>query len=841
MSFEKFPEYIKELVQKAAYKALGYKNNEVTPFHIFEVILENSEQFNIVDLFGEKLEELKSRISQEIKKLPILDNMDSESLYFSKDVPILDNKASSYKDKLKAENYTIEHLILAMFDIKKIKKILDELGIKQSSILNKVGDPKRDRDNILSKYTIDYTALAEKGELDPVIGRDDEIRRLIQVLSRRRKNNPMLIGAPGVGKTAVAEGLAQRIVEKDVPLTIQNKRLLGLDMGLLIAGAKYRGEFEERLKNVIKEIENSDGEIILFIDEIHTLVGAGKSDGAMDAANLLKPALARGQLRCIGATTLKEYKHIEKDKALERRFQTIFLKEPSITDAITILRGLESKYEIFHGIKISDGAIIAAVNLSSRYLPDRKLPDKAIDLIDEAASTMRIEIDSLPEELDKMNREIVSLKIEKEALLKEKRELVKRELDIITKKLSTLEVKFNELKNEWIKEKKHYDGIGAQKRELESLKLELEKAQRVGDYNKAAEIQYGKIPALEKEISEFSSIENKHRFIKESIEAEDIARVVSNWTGIPVSKMMQGEREKILKLESYIEKRVVGQENAVEKVAEAIKRSRAGLTEGEKPIASFLFLGPTGVGKTELAKALTELLFEDEKNLIRIDMSEYMEKHSVSKLIGSPPGYVGHETGGFLTESVKRKPYSVVLFDEIEKAHPDVFNILLQVLDDGRLTDGQGNLIDFKNSIIILTSNIGSNIILDEEDDEIIEEKIDSLLFQHFRPEFLNRLDDMIIFNKLDDKAIEKIFDIHIGKLNRLLEKQNLKVELEDGVAKFLIEEYGYIQFGARPIKRLIEKEIKRELADIILSGKIKDKRVVKFYIKDDELNYKIV
>ncbi len=838
MSFEKYPEYIKDIIQKSAYKAISYKNNELTPEHILEVILENADQFSIEDLFENKLNELKVRLKSRINKFAVVENMSSENIYFSKDIPKLERSADKYKDELRSKTHSVEHIILAMFDIASVKKIFDDLNIVKSDLLKKIANPNRDRENVLSNYTIDYTELAERGELDPVIGRDDEIRRLIQVLSRRRKNNPMLIGEAGVGKTAVAEGLAQRIIERDVPSTIQNKRLLGLDMGLLIAGAKYRGEFEERLKNVIKAIEESNGEIILFIDEIHTLVGAGKSDGAMDAANLLKPALARGKLRCIGATTLKEYKHIEKDKALERRFQTIFLKEPSIQDAITILRGIENKYEIFHGIKISDGAIIAAVELSSRYLPDRKLPDKAIDLIDEAASVMRIEIDSLPEVLDKMNREIVSLKIEREALLRNNKNLVERELNIIEEKLKIQEEEFKKLKKEWEEEKKKNKSIQSVKNEIEQLKLELEQSQRKGDYNNAAEIQYSKIPMKEKEIESLQKDIKNNRFLKESIEYEDIARVISSWTGIPLSKMMQGERERMLNLEDYISKRVVGQENAVEKVSAAIKRSRAGLNDSDKPIASFLFLGPTGVGKTELAKSLTELLFEDEKNLIRIDMSEYMEKHSVARLIGAPPGYVGYESGGYLTEAVKRNPYSVILFDEIEKAHNDVFNILLQVFDDGRLTDGQGNLINFKNCVIILTSNIGSDVILNESDDELIEEKIDSLLFEYFKPEFLNRLDDIIIFNHLNDEDMIKIFDIQFSKLEKLLKKQGINIILREGVSEFLIKENSYNDFGARPIKRMIEKELKGILAEIILAGKLDKNNTVEFFIEDDELDY---
>ncbi len=838
MSFEKYPEYIKDIIQKSAYKAISYKNNELTPEHILEVILENADQFSIEDLFENKLNELKVRLKSRINKFAVVENMSSENIYFSKDIPKLERSADKYKDELRSKTHSVEHIILAMFDIASVKKIFDDLNIVKSDLLKKIANPNRDRENVLSNYTIDYTELAERGELDPVIGRDDEIRRLIQVLSRRKKNNPMLIGEAGVGKTAVAEGLAQRIIERDVPSTIQNKRLLGLDMGLLIAGAKYRGEFEERLKNVIKAIEESNGEIILFIDEIHTLVGAGKSDGAMDAANLLKPALARGKLRCIGATTLKEYKHIEKDKALERRFQTIFLKEPSIQDAITILRGIENKYEIFHGIKISDGAIIAAVELSSRYLPDRKLPDKAIDLIDEAASVMRIEIDSLPEVLDKMNREIVSLKIEREALLRNNKNLVERELNIIEEKLKIQEEEFKKLKKEWEEEKKKNKSIQNVKNEIEQLKLELEQSQRKGDYNNAAEIQYSKIPMKEKEIESLQKDIKNNRFLKESIEYEDIARVISSWTGIPLSKMMQGERERMLNLEDYISKRVVGQENAVEKVSAAIKRSRAGLNDSDKPIASFLFLGPTGVGKTELAKSLTELLFEDEKNLIRIDMSEYMEKHSVARLIGAPPGYVGYESGGYLTEAVKRNPYSVILFDEIEKAHNDVFNILLQVFDDGRLTDGQGNLINFKNCVIILTSNIGSDVILNESNDELIEEKIDSLLFEYFKPEFLNRLDDIIIFNHLNDEDMIKIFDIQFSKLEKLLKKQGINIILREGVSEFLIKENSYNDFGARPIKRMIEKELKGILAEIILAGKLDKNNTVEFFIEDDELDY---
>ncbi len=772
--------------------------------------------------------------------MPFLHSVKDDAIYPSKDFTEMVEISQKLFIQYKASIVMPDHIFLAMFEIKSTQTLLDNCNIKKSEVIKKMTDPKRNQETILSKYTVDLTKLASLNKLDPVIGRDDEIRRLMQILSRRTKNNPILIGEPGVGKTAVVEGLAIRIVQKDVPQILQNKKLLSLDMGLLIAGAKYRGEFEERLKNVITEVEKSEGDIILFIDEIHTLVGAGKVDGAMDAANLLKPSLARGTLKCIGATTLKEYKHIEKDKALERRFQTVFLKEPGIIDAIAILRGIKDKYELHHKIKISDSAIIAAVNLSSRYLPDRKLPDKAIDLIDEASSTMKIEIDSLPRSIDEINRQIINLKIEREALLKEDFTKIATQLKEVETKLKEAEKKFSDMKQKWEYEKKVIKDISEKKEKIELLKNELTKMQRTGKYDKAAEIQYGLLPNLQKdyEILNEQLKNNPSTFIKEEVMEEDIAQVISNWTGIPVSKMLQSEKEKILNIDKFLKSFVIGQDEAIKSVSNAVKRSRAGLNDANKPIATFLFLGPTGVGKTELAKTLTKFLFEDEKNLLRIDMSEFMEKHSVARLIGAPPGYVGYEAGGQLTEAVKQRPYSVILFDEIEKAHADVFNIMLQIFDDGRLTDGLGNTIDFKNTILIMTSNIGSDIIIEEKNVQKRKKQIDELLKLSFRPEFLNRIDDVIIFNNLDEDSIRDILKIQINILNNQLKKQNLKLNFTERAINFIALEGFNPDFGARPLKRFFEHTIKNDIADRILSGLFKNISEITVDIKNGEFIY---
>lgn len=840
MKFENYSELSEQLINVSAKYAIERKHSELTPFHILFKLIED-ESYNLNTLLTKDEKSLLfTKVDEKLNAMPFLHSVKDDAIYPSKDFTETVEISQKLFVQYKAPQVTPDHIFLAMFEIKSTQNLFDICNIKKSEVIKKITDPKRNQETILSKYTIDLTKLASLNKLDPVIGRDDEIRRLMQILSRRTKNNPILIGEPGVGKTAVVEGLAIRIVQKDVPQILQNKKLLSLDMGLLIAGAKYRGEFEERLKNVITEVENSDGNIILFIDEIHTLVGAGKVDGAMDAANLLKPSLARGTLKCIGATTLKEYKHIEKDKALERRFQTIFLKEPGIIDAIAILRGIKDKYELHHKIKISDSAVIAAVNLSVRYLPDRKLPDKAIDLIDEASSTMKIEIDSMPRSIDEINRQIINLKIEREALLKEDFTKISTQLKEVETKLKEAEKKFSEMKQKWEFEKKAIKDISEKKEKIEVLKNELIKMQRTGKYDKAAEIQYGLLPNLQKdyEILNEQLKNNPSTFIKEEVMEEDIAQVISNWTGIPVSKMLQSEKEKILNIDKFLKSYVIGQDDAIKSVSSAVKRSRAGLNDANKPIATFLFLGPTGVGKTELAKTLTKFLFEDEKNLLRIDMSEFMEKHSVARLIGAPPGYVGYEAGGQLTEAVKQRPYSVILFDEIEKAHVDVFNIMLQIFDDGRLTDGLGNTIDFKNTILIMTSNIGSDIIIEEKNVQKRKKQIDELLKLNFRPEFLNRIDDTIIFNNLDEDSIRDILKIQINILNNQLKKQNLKLTFTERAINFIALEGFNPDFGARPLKRFFEHTIKNDIADNILSGAFKNISEITVDIKNGEFIY---
>ncbi len=829
-----------EVVDLSVNIAKESKNPEITDIHLLFALLKSEESL-AVSLFkkaGINTDALGSEVKRALSSLPTVEGglEPNVSSSFSKVM----NMAEKNRIAMKDDFLSVDHIILGLFDVKTTKSydILTGNGLSRDIILKalmtirggtRVTDQNpEDKYQALEKYTVDLTKMAREGKIDPVIGRDDEIRRIMEVLSRRTKNNPVLIGDSGVGKTAIVEGLARRIADYDVPESLRDKMLLSLDLGSLIAGAKYRGEFEDRLKAVIKEIKSSEGRIIIFIDEIHNLVGAGKAEGAIDASNLLKPALARGELRAIGATTLDEYrKYVEKDAALERRFQPVFVEEPSVEDTISILRGLKERYEAYHGIKIKDSALIAAAALSDRYITERFLPDKAIDLMDEASAKLRIEIDSLPTELDEIQRKIIKIKIEQEALKKEKDEESKKRLKELEADLSNLEEDFNGKKAKWQNEKDLIQKIGDAKKEIDSLKVQAQQYEREGKYEKVAEIRYGKLNLLEAKLTEYNNalleLQKKGGGLKEEVDSEDIARVVSKWTGIPVTKLMEGEKEKLLAIEDHLHKRVISQDEAIESVANTIRRSRAGLSDPNRPMGSFMFLGPTGVGKTELAKALAEFLFDNENNLVRIDMSEYMEKHTVSRLIGAPPGYVGYEEGGQLTEAVRRRPYSVVLFDEIEKAHQDVFNVLLQLLDDGRLTDGQGRTVDFKNTIIIMTSNIGSDIIQSYSGKRYEEMKnsVTGLLKNYFKPEFLNRLDDIIIFHALDEDDIIKIVEIQLDNLKTVLKNKGIGIEFADNLKRFIaLEGYDPI-YGARPLKRAIKSYIQDKLASDILSSKI--------------------
>ncbi len=834
MNFDRYTSKAGEAVQDAMQLAGKLKHSQIEIWHLLLALVEQVGGIvpNLLEQLDKKPETIAALIRKELKQLPSTDA--PTQAYASPELSKVLGQAETEAVKLKDEYISTEHLFLALLNQKKLVQLIDldpkqvVQALKTVRGQQRVTDPEPEsKYQALEKYCLDFTSLARSGKIDPVIGRNEEIRRITQILSRRTKNNPVLVGEPGTGKTAIVEGLAKKIIDDDVPEALKNKRILALDMGSLIAGAKYRGEFEDRLKAVIKEIEKSEGQIILFIDELHSIVGAGASEGSTDAGNLLKPALARGTLRTIGATTLKEYRqYVEKDSALERRFQPVMVEEPSVEDAISILRGIKSKYEAHHGVRILDSAIVAAVKLSHRYISDRFLPDKAIDLMDEAASALRIEIDSKPNNIDQLEREIRQLEIEKESLKKERDQKSEDRLKNIEKQISELKEQYKTLELRWRKEKEILDSIKKYNRELDELREEAKRSERNYDLERAAAINYGEIPQLEKKVKEaqakMADIDPTQRLLKEEIDESDIAKIVSKWTGIPVERMLTQETERLMNLEKELAKRVVGQDQAIEAVAGAIRRNRAGISEEGRPIGSFLFLGPTGVGKTELAKALAEQLFGDEHLITRIDMSEYMEKHSVARLIGSPPGYVGYEEGGQLTEALRRHPYTIVLLDEIEKAHSEVFNILLQVLDEGHLTDSKGRTVNFKNSIIIMTSNLGSQIISETSNDPVEQKKaLDGLLKMHFRPEFLNRLDDIIIFQNLGKKEIQEIVQLQLDLVSQRLADQEIKLEFGKKLIEHLAAAgYDHI-YGARPLKRLIQKEVLDELASQMIENKI--------------------
>ncbi|MCD9019541.1 ATP-dependent chaperone ClpB [Parachryseolinea silvisoli] len=856
MNFDKFTIKSQEALQKSAELAMGNQQQAIEPGHVLKAILETDENvsgylFKKLNINGTILE---NRLEEIIQGYP---RVTGQQPYLSSGTNTVLQNAQKELREFKDEYVAVEHLLLALLDTKdKVSTVMKDTGFERSALIKAIkelrgGNTVTDQNaeakyKSLERYSKNLNELAKRGKIDPVIGRDEEIRRVLQILSRRTKNNPILLGEPGVGKTAIVEGMAQRIVDGDVPENLREKILVSLDMGLLVAGAKYKGEFEERLKAVIKEVTDSDGQIILFIDEIHTLIGAGGGgEGAMDAANLLKPALARGELHAIGATTLKEYqKYIEKDKALERRFQAVMVDEPSVEDSISILRGIKDKYELHHGVRIKDDAVIASVELSSRYISDRFLPDKAIDLMDEAAAKLRLEMDSLPEELDELNRKIMQLEIEREAIRREKD---KEKEAVLSKEIAELSEQRNSLKAKWESEKEVVHGIQKAKEDIDKLKFEAEQAEKAGDYGKVAEIRYGKITEAEKRLNEYQQkmkdMQGEKSLLKEEVDSEDIAEVVAKWTGIPLSKMLQSDREKLLQLEEELSRRVAGQEEAIRALSDAVRRSRAGLQDPKRPIGSFIFMGTTGVGKTELSKALADYLFNDDNAMVRIDMSEYQERHSVSRLIGAPPGYVGYDEGGQLTESVRRKPYSVILLDEIEKAHPDVFNILLQVLDEGRLTDNKGRVANFKNTIIIMTTNIGSQIIQENFEKinetnffdvlEETKEEVLSLLRKSVRPEFINRIDEIIMFRPLSQQDIRKIVDIQVDIVRKRLEEAGVRIEISDAARNRLAYLGFDPQYGARPLKRVLQRELLNELSKQILAGKVQKDSVIFIDLKN--------